>query len=43
MTGEQAEVDHIVPVSKAPRFENWIGNLGVHASHAESAEVEQDG
>jgi hypothetical protein len=26
-TGEQAEVDHIVPVSKAPRFENWIGNL----------------
>ncbi|MDB4632756.1 hypothetical protein OAG85_03625 [Verrucomicrobiales bacterium] len=25
--GEQAEVDHIVPVSKAPRFENWIGNL----------------
>jgi hypothetical protein len=20
-------VDHIVPVSKAPRFENWIGNL----------------
>ena len=22
-----AEVDHIVPVSKAPRFENWIGNL----------------
>ena len=26
-TGEQAEVDHIVPVSKTPRFENWIGNL----------------
>ncbi len=26
-TGEQAEVDHIVPVSKASRFENWIGNL----------------
>ena len=25
--GEQAEVDHIAPVSKAPRFENWIGNL----------------
>ena len=25
--GEQAEVDHIVPISKAPRFENWIGNL----------------
>ena len=25
--GEQAEVDHIVPVSKAARFENWIGNL----------------
>jgi len=25
--GEKAEVDHIVPVSKAPRFENWIGNL----------------
>jgi len=25
--GEQAEVDHIVPVSKSPRFENWIGNL----------------
>ena len=24
---EIAEVDHIVPVSKAPRFENWIGNL----------------
>ncbi|MDB4632699.1 hypothetical protein OAG35_02310 [bacterium] len=24
---EKAEVDHIVPVSKAPRFENWIGNL----------------
>ena len=26
-TGEIAEVDHIVPVSKAPRFENWGGNL----------------
>ena len=26
-TGEIAEVDHIVPVSKAPRFEVWIGNL----------------
>ena len=25
--GEIAEVDHIVPVSKAPRFEKWIGNL----------------
>lgn len=26
-TGEIAEVDHIVPVSKALQFENWIGNL----------------
>ena len=25
--GEIAGLDHIVPVSKAPRFENWIGNL----------------
>ena len=25
--GEIAEVDHIVPVSKASQFENWIGNL----------------
>ena len=25
--GEQAAVDHIVPVSKSPRFEKWIGNL----------------
>ena len=24
---EIAEVDHIVPVSKAPQFESWIGNL----------------
>ena len=24
---EIAEVDHIVPVSKAPQFELWIGNL----------------
>ncbi|MDC3255303.1 hypothetical protein OAV21_02800 [bacterium] len=26
-SGEIAEVDHIVPVSKAPQFESWIGNL----------------
>ena len=26
-TGQKAEVDHIVPVSVAPEFGNWIGNL----------------
>ena len=25
--GEKAEVDHIVPVSEAPTFSSWIGNL----------------